>query len=41
MDMTTTESAFENKLDIVEALFGSIPDTITLEEMREERLNKI
>ncbi len=34
-------SSYKNKLDTVEALFGSIPDTITLEELREERLNKI
>lgn len=34
-------SPYKNKLDTVETLFGSIPDTITLEELREERLNKI
>lgn len=34
-------SPYKNKLDTVEALFGSVPDTMTLEEAREERLNKI
>ena len=34
-------SPYQNKLDTVEELFGSIPATMTLEESREERLNKI
>ena len=34
-------SPYQNKLDIVDALYGSIPPDITLEEAREERLNKI
>lgn len=31
-------SPYKNKLDTVETLFGSIPDTITLEELREEKI---
>ena len=34
-------SPYQNKLDTVEALFGSVPDTMTLEEAREERLNAV
>ncbi len=34
-------SPFTNKLDTVEELFGSVPAAMTLEEAREERLNKI
>ncbi len=34
-------SPYQNKLDIVDDLYGSIPADITLEEAREERLNKI
>lgn len=30
-------SPYQNKLDTVDALFGSIPDTITLEEARKEQ----
>ena len=30
-------SPYKNKLDTVESLFGSVPDTMTLEEAREER----
>ena len=30
-----------NKLDTVDALFGSIPDTITFEEARKEQLSKV
>ncbi len=32
---------YQNKLDIVNELFGSVPDTMTLEEAREERLDKV
>lgn len=32
---------YQNKLDTVNSLFGSIPDTMTLEESKEERLGKI
>jgi prevent-host-death family protein len=34
-------SPYQDKLDTVDALFGSIPATMTLEEAREERLEKI
>ena len=34
-------SPYQDKLDAVDALFGSIPATMTLEEAREERLEKI
>lgn len=34
-------SPFQDKLDIVDSLYGSIPGTITLEEARDERLEKI
>ena len=34
-------SPYQNKIDTVESLFGSIPETMTLEDSREERLNKI
>ncbi len=34
-------SPFTNKLDTVEELFGSVPATLTLEEAREEGLNKL
>ena len=34
-------SPYQNKLDIVDELYGSIPADITLEEAREERLGKI
>lgn len=34
-------SPYQNKLSLVDELFGSVPDTLTLEEAREERLNKI
>ena len=34
-------SPYQNKLDIVDELYGSIPVDITLEEAREERLGKI
>ena len=32
---------FQDKRSTVDALFGSVPDTVTLEEAREERLNRI
>lgn len=34
-------SPYQDKLDVVDALFGSIPATMTPEEAREERLEKI
>lgn len=34
-------SPYQNKLDTVNALFGSVPATMTLEEAQEERLSKI
>lgn len=34
-------SPYQNKLSLVDELFGSVPDTLTLEEAREERLSKI
>lgn len=32
---------YQDKLEIAESLFGSVPDTITLEQAREERLSGI
>ena len=32
---------YQNKIDTVNALFGSVPDTMTLEEAQKERLDKI
>ncbi len=32
---------FQDKLSTVDALFGSVPDTVTLEETREERLDTL
>jgi prevent-host-death family protein len=32
---------YQDRLDIAESLFGSVPDTMTLEEATEERLNNI
>lgn len=32
-------STYQDRVDTVDALFGSVPDTITLEEARKERLN--
>lgn len=32
---------FQDKLSTVDALFGSVPDTMTLEEAREERLDTL
>jgi prevent-host-death family protein len=34
-------SPYQNKLGTVDALFGSVPGSITLDEAREERLSKI
>ena len=34
-----TGSPYQDRVDTVDALFGSVPDTITLEEARKERLN--
>jgi prevent-host-death family protein len=34
-------SPYQNKLDTVDALFGSVPATMTLEEGREERLDTV
>lgn len=32
---------FQDRVDLAESLFGSVPAEITLEEAREERLNRI
>lgn len=32
---------YQDRVDIAKSLFGILPDDITLEEAREERLNKI
>ena len=32
---------YQDRLDIAESLFGSVPNPMTLEEAREERLNTI
>lgn len=34
-------SPYQNKLDMIDSLFGAIPDTITLEDAREEQLSKV
>lgn len=34
-------SPFQERLDIVKSLLGSVPDTMTLEEAKEERLKKL
>lgn len=34
-------SPYQNKLDIVDSLYGSIPADVTLEEAREERLDRV
>ena len=34
-------STYQDRVDTVDALFGSVPDTMTLEEAREERLNSL
>ena len=32
---------YQDRLDVAESLFGSVPATMTLKEAREERLNAI
>lgn len=34
-------SPYQDRVNTVDTLFGSVPDTITLEEAREERLNSL
>lgn len=34
-------SPFQDRLEVAESLFGSVPATMTLEETREERLSKL
>lgn len=34
-------SPYQNKLNTVESLFGSVPATMTLKQAREERLGKL
>lgn len=34
-------SPYQDRVDTVDALFGSVPDTMTLEEAREEQLNSL
>ena len=34
-------SPYQDRVDTVDTLFGSVPDTMTLEEVREERLNSL
>lgn len=34
-------SPYQNKIETVDALFGSVPAAMTLEEAQEERLNRI
>ena len=34
-------SPYQDRVDTVDALFGSVPDTVTLEEARDERLNSL
>ncbi len=34
-------SPFKDRTEIAKSLFGILPDTMTLEEAREERLNQI
>ena len=34
-------SPYQDRVDTVDALFGSVPDTMTLEEAREERVNSL
>lgn len=34
-------SPYQDRVDTVNTLFGSVPDTMTLEESREERLNSL
>ena len=39
--ITKLTNPYQDRLDIAESLFGSVPNTMTLEEAREERLNTI
>lgn len=34
-------SPYQDRVDTVDALFGSVPDTIAMEEARDERLNSL
>lgn len=34
-------SPYQDRVDTVDTLFGSVPDTMTLEEAREGRLNSL
>ena len=34
-------SPYQDRVDTVDALFGSVPDTMPMEEAREERLNSL
>ncbi len=34
-------SPYQDRVDTVDTLFGSVPDTMTLEDAREERLNSL
>lgn len=34
-------SPYQDRIDTANALFGSVPDTMTLEEAREERSNSL
>ena len=34
-------SPYQDRVDTVDTLFDSVPDTMTLEEAREERLNSL
>lgn len=34
-------SPYQDRVDTVDTLFGSVPGTMTLEEAREERLNSL
>ena len=34
-------SPYQDRVDTVDTLLGSVPDTMTLEEAREERLNSL
>lgn len=34
-------SPYQDRVDTVDTLFGSVPDSMTLEEAREERLNSL
>ena len=40
-DVAKLTNPYQDRLDVAESLFGSVPATMTLEEAREERLNAI